>query len=325
MASGSRGFQPRGVGRRKPCRMRETADRFAPRLWNPRLRKKTMIQNVPGKLVEWQRLSLESCDVAAWWLGQSGFLFRSDSDCLVIDPYLSDSLATKYRDREFKHERMMPIPIQPGELQSLDFVLSTHKHTDHMDVGTLPELLDANPRCRFVAPRSARQHALETIGADEDRSVFVDAGDHITLSSTLEIDVIAAAHEELQCDDDGRSLFLGYVFHLNGLQLYHSGDCVPYDGLVETLQRVDIDVAFLPVNGRDELRAAHGIPGNFHFEEAVDLCLQAGIRNLVPQHFGMFEFNTVNPEYLERKMGALPDGFNVIFPRIDQALIIEGS
>ena len=50
-----------------------------------------------------------------------------------------------------------------------------------------------------------------------------------------------------------------------------------------------------------------------------------GTRDLVPQHSGMFEFNTVNPEYLERTMGALPDGFNVIFPRIDQALIIEGS
>ena len=37
------------------------------------------------------------------WLGQAGFLIRWREFRLVIDPYLSDSLATKYRGTRFPH------------------------------------------------------------------------------------------------------------------------------------------------------------------------------------------------------------------------------
>jgi hypothetical protein len=57
-----------------------------------------------------------------------------------------------------------------------------------------------------------------------------------------------------------------------------------------------IHVAILPVNGRDAQRTAAGIPGNFTFDEAVELCRQAGIDSLLVCHFGIFDFNTVGRE-----------------------------
>jgi L-ascorbate metabolism protein UlaG (beta-lactamase superfamily) len=282
----------------------------------------TTITAIPSDLCDWHSHPLESDQLAIWWLGQSGFLVRSNDRCFVIDPYLSDSLAEKYRDKKLKHQRMMPIPIKPSELRGLDAVFATHRHTDHLDVGTLPDILGANPGCRLIAPRSAQSRVAEICG-DQIITTLVDAGEHVEIMPGLEIDVVAAAHEELQYDADGHAVFLGYVFTLNGTTIYHSGDCVPYDGLVERLRRFDINVALLPVNGRDEFRQKNGVPGNFHFEEAVDLCQQVGIKNLVPHHYGMFDFNTVDLKDLEKKIEAMGNDLNVILPQIDRVLVLE--
>ena len=82
-------------------------------------------------------------ELACWWLGQAGFAISSGKTCCIIDPYLSDSLAVKYREAKFKHQRMTPIPVAPQELTTVDGILCTHHHSDHLDPGTLPKLIDA--------------------------------------------------------------------------------------------------------------------------------------------------------------------------------------
>ena len=57
-----------------------------------------------------------TCGVSLYWLGQAGFLIDTGSKRLLIDPYLSDSLAEKYRDRGFSHERMIAPPIAIADL-----------------------------------------------------------------------------------------------------------------------------------------------------------------------------------------------------------------
>src|SRR5512143_877186 len=91
-------------------------------------------------------------EVRFWWLGQAGFAFRHDNRLLLIDPYLSDSLAEKYRDGEFKHLRLMPVPVQPSEITGCDWYLCTHAHTDHMDPQTIRGVQQAGSPL-FVVPR----------------------------------------------------------------------------------------------------------------------------------------------------------------------------
>src|SRR2546430_8670065 len=87
-----------------------------------------------GPLADALRQPIEELEF--YWLGQSGFLFRAPGLSWVIDPYLSDALAEKYRNHLFSHERMMPIPITASELPELDYVFATHIHGDHLDVPT---------------------------------------------------------------------------------------------------------------------------------------------------------------------------------------------
>ena len=56
-----------------------------------------------------------------------------------------------------------------------------------------------------------------------------------------------------------------------------------------------MDVAVLPVNGRDPEREARGIVGNMDAREAVELALAIGATLLVPIHWDGFAGNTVPP------------------------------
>jgi L-ascorbate metabolism protein UlaG (beta-lactamase superfamily) len=284
-----------------------------------------MITTINTPLTDWRALPLEANQIACWWLGQAGFLFRSRDISFIVDPYLSDSLAVKYRDAQFKHERMMPVPVAPSDLTGLDWIFVTHGHTDHMDGSTLLDLLAANPGCHIMAPMATEQRLVHDIGVERARDNLVDRDQHVQLSPGLAIHVIASAHETLDIDEAGHCACLGYMVELSGTHIYLSGDCVPYEGLSDTLKARRIDVALLPVNGRDATRTGHGILGNFHFEEAVSLCREAGISTLVPHHFGMFDFNTVPSGVLKEKSKGLEGRLQVVVPQLDQALLMDGN
>jgi L-ascorbate metabolism protein UlaG (beta-lactamase superfamily) len=127
----------------------------------------------------------------------------------------------------------------------------------------------------------------------------INAGETLHLTDSISVEAIASAHERLDVDAGGNHKYLGYVVSAGDVRLYHSGDCVPYPGLAAQLAEKQIDVAFLPINGRDEFRLSRGVPGNFTVDEAVALCQEAGIRCLVGHHWGMFDFNTIEKSAAE--------------------------
>ena len=267
---------------------------------------------------DWQTLELAIDQVALWWLGQAGFALRWGQRAFLVDPYLSDSLAKKYKGQTFPHKRMMSVPIAPDALQKIDWVFCTHRHTDHMDPTTLISLFQ-NSGCRAIVPCAVIEHALENIGIAADRTTCVNAGQRVMLDENVGLHPIPAAHEMLTVNTRGEHHFLGYIPQLGDIRIYHSGDCVPYDKLEMYLRDLKPDIALLPVNGRDEHRRSHNVPGNFHFEEALQICHNAGIACLIPHHFGMFEFNTVDPADLQRKIAAASAPVQIVLPQINRA------
>jgi hypothetical protein len=79
-----------------------------------------------------------------WWLGQSGFLVKSCQGLLAVDLYLSDHLTTKYAATDRPHVRMTRAPLRGRDLSGVDLVLASHRHSDHLDPETFPELLAAS-------------------------------------------------------------------------------------------------------------------------------------------------------------------------------------
>lgn len=238
-----------------------------------------------------------------WWLGQSGFLLYSGGRTVLFDPYLSDSLTTKYARTDKPHVRMTERVIAPERLTGIEVVTCSHNHTDHLDAETLLPLLAANPLAKLLIPRANRDFVLERLGKKiETALVEVDAGETVTVAG-WEFHGIPAAHNTVERDELGRCRFLGYVARCQGKTIYHSGDTLWHEGLVGALAPFRPDVALVPINGnRPERRVA----GNLDGREAAALAHQIGAAVAVPHHFDMFEFNTAPPEEFEaccRKLG----------------------
>lgn len=233
-----------------------------------------------------------------YWLGQAGFVIdalprHGPALRLVIDPYLSDSLAGKYRGTAVPHIRMMPPPVAPDGICHVDLVLATHHHTDHLDPGTLPALMAANPAARLVAPRAAAALACDRAEVPAARLIAVDAGGRIAPLPGLALTATRGAHEALERDADGHHRFLGFLIAAAGRRILHSGDTIPFPGLAQDYAALAPDVLLLPVNGRDARRRAAGIPGNMTLDEAAALAAACGAGAVIAHHFDMFDFNTV--------------------------------
>lgn len=259
-------------------------------------------------------------DLTLWWLGQAGFAIRYRDDLVFIDPYLSDVLADKYAGRRFAHQRLHDAPVQPAQVTGLSTVLCTHGHTDHMDLGTIPFLqISSDPL--FVVPRAEAPRAMSR-GVPLPRLLGLDAGEQMWVRPGLRITAVPAAHEQIELDQHGQNLFLGYVLDFGGFRIYHSGDCAPYSGQIDIIRSLEVDLALLPVNGRDPDRNSNGVPGNFSLDEALTLCREAGIPRLLVHHWGLFGFNTADPADLERDLANVHD-IDWTIPQLGQPLTVE--
>jgi L-ascorbate metabolism protein UlaG (beta-lactamase superfamily) len=227
-----------------------------------------------------------------WWLGQSGYLVQSRGRYLLIDPYLSDSLTTKYAATEKPHVRMTERVVAPERLDFIDVVTSSHNHTDHLDGDTVRPLLRANPDLTVIVPAANRDFAADRFEVAPERLTEIDVGESIEVAG-FTFHAVPAAHEALDTDTQGRHLYIGLVIEAGGVTTYHSGDTLRYDGMAERLRAWDIDIAILPINGRDPRR---GVAGNLSGPQAVELGRDIGADVVVPCHYEMFEFNTAPPD-----------------------------
>ena len=65
-----------------------------------------------------------------------------------------------------------------------------------------------------------------------------------------------------------------------------------YDDMVDTLRQWTIDVALLPINGREPERQ---VAGNLTGTEAARLAKDIRADVVIPCHFDMIEFNAASP------------------------------
>lgn len=222
-----------------------------------------------------------------WWLGQSGFLLCQAGECVVLDPYLSDSLTRKYAGTDKPHVRLTARVIDPALLAGVSAVTSSHNHTDHLDAETLLPLLAANPAARLVLAAANAEFAAQRLG-EQQRTRFIPLKEGETARvGGFTFTAVPAAHEELAPE------YAGFVVGAGPFRVYHSGDTVTFPGMADRLRPFACDVALLPINGRAPERR---VSGNLDGPEAARLAHAIGAGCVVPCHHEMFAFNTASPD-----------------------------
>lgn len=225
-----------------------------------------------------------------WWLGQSGFALKSAGGLVYADLYLSEHLTAKYANSPKPHIRMTTSPIRGAEITNARIVLSSHKHSDHLDPGTLPDLFAASPEAKLVLPAGLVDYAVY-LGLDRERLLPMRGDDSLEVDG-VQITALPAAHPEFIYTKEHGHELLGYMVETGGIRIYHSGDTVVYDGLRDRLIGLAPHIALLPINGR---AGGEGTPPNMNAFEAIALAREAGIPLVIPHHYDMFTFNTANP------------------------------
>ena len=234
--------------------------------------------------------SVEIDSLAIWWIGQNGYIIKSTDHTIYIDPYLSTYAERITFGKPNEHVRMTDSPIPPEEVSNADLVICTHDHADHIDPDGIPLIAKASKHASFIVPECARNTLLDFDIAN-DRIYTLRGNDELTYKG-IKIAAIPAKHEEFDENELYGFPYLSYVIKLGKTTILHAGDTIPYDGQVNKFKSHKIDIAFVPINGRDKFRHDLDFEGNFNCKEAVDFAKSVSAELKIPMHYDMFTINT---------------------------------
>ena len=209
------------------------------------------------------------------WLGQAGLLIESEGVQVMIDPYLSDSVAAV----NSKNYRRVPVEERFLRMRP-DVLICTHNHLDHTDPETLKHYLDRDGGILVLAPEAAWQEARK-FGHDHN---YVRFNRHTQWTyNHIRFTAVKAEHSDPQP--------IGVIIEAEGKVLYITGDTLYNTEIFADLPE-QIDVVFLPVNG---------VGNNMNMVDAKRFCEMTGARRAVPMHCGLFDSIDMNEFAFEPK------------------------
>jgi L-ascorbate 6-phosphate lactonase len=254
--------------------------------------------------------------VALAWLGQAGFVVRTGTATALVDPFLSP-----YDGREYESS------VVPERAEGVDVVLCTHEHVDHFDAASAPAIAKASPGAVFVVPTPIVDMVTEA-GIESDRVRGIQPGEVLEITG-LTIRAVPAMHGVTMDDaygfgeelSGGLIRFVGYVVDAAGVRLYHAGDTIHYPGMEVALGDLSVDLALLPINGRDPEREARGIVGNMSEREAAWLVGAIGAYTVIPMHYDLFARNRGYPSMLVESVERDHPEVHVLVPTRDRPFV----
>lgn len=223
-----------------------------------------------------------------WWLGHAGFVIRFATITFYVDPCLSTPPG---------RTRRMAAPLEPSEVRHADMIFATHGHAGHLDPETARAILQGSRAAKLALPKSAADPA-HAAGIPYNRMTTTDSGLRIEyFKDNLygRVYAVPSAHPQLDWTPAGGYPYLGYLIRFGRWTIYHAGDCAMYPELAAHLRPFNVNVALLPIGGR-----------NFSVSEAAQLASEIGASWLVPMHYGTFDEDREG-EFVSHMLGHRPE------------------
>ncbi len=209
-------------------------------------------------------------EICITWIGHASFLIQTHEVNILIDPIWSKWLKVIKRLK------------QPGfeihHLPSIDFVLVTHAHFDHLDRRTLARVAADQPIVVPIGVGNLVHDLGFNIVHELDYWQTVKVG-------PLEISLTPCAHWGARFLADLHRGFGGFVIAVDGRTIFHCGDSAYFPGFKEIGERHKIDIALLPIGAYD---APTGREVHMNPEQAVQAFEELGAEILIPMHYGSF-------------------------------------
>ena len=213
------------------------------------------------------------------WLGHSSFLLNMAGRIILVDPVFSQAASPI----SLFVRRFQDPPISLQMLPTIDFILISHDHYDHLDMKTIEFFVERETR--FIVPLGVKNHLTGWEIAAE-RITEMDWWETTIFS---EITFIATPAQHFSGRDGihpNETLWASWIVQSAQHNIFFSGDS-GYDEHFQTIgdQYGPFDVVFLDSGQYNERwREVHMFP-----REAMQAARDLRARHHLPIHWGMFE------------------------------------
>lgn len=265
----------------------------------------SLAHQVPIQQVDIERLKAKS-DMCSdtdrplvTWLGHSMFLVQHKGLTLLTDPIFSERASPLSFAGP---KRYVAHAMNYADLPSIDIVVISHNHYDHLDNDTIEQLVTHSAKqvspIQFFVPLGLKTHLVGEGANPNDVSELDWWGKAIATNafSSAEIQALPSQHWSARgLSDRLQTLWASWAIKFDDFTLWFAGDTGYNDVQFKQIGNVlgSVDLALIPIGGyapRWFMQKYHVDPG-----EAVKIHLDINAKKSIGMHWGTFPVTAEAP------------------------------
>jgi len=255
--------------------------------YDVRLGKPLPPTNLKSEWFDWflrevDEYTVKKGSVALWALGGASFILKTSRSTIYIDPYCGGSI--RAADLGIVY-RMIPILFNPSDVRKIDATVATHEDPDHLNEDFVIPVSE-NTRSLFIGPPSVAD-LLESWKIAEDRIV--------TLREYEQKKIGALRITALPSNDPIPKTANTYLFEVENVGIFHSGDSLFFEKLAEIGEKWNIDVALISLGVNPPRMKIYNSPC-----EVVQIARDLKAKILIPMHWDLWKFSMEDPYLVEQ-------------------------
>lgn len=218
-------------------------------------------------------------ELALTFIGHSSFFVQIGGKNIIIDPNFARWL--------FILKRLRRPGVRVKDLPPIDLVLVTHAHFDHLHRPSLRAIARHTQGKTGKAPIIVMPPHVSDLVSDLGFRELIELQlwEQFNFHG-VETTLVPSQHWGARIVHDVHRGFGGYVVRSKRDSFYHAGDTAYFSGFTEIGERLNPELALLPIGAYDPWRAVHASP-----EDAVRAFLDLGSRWMIPMHYGTFRLS----------------------------------
>ena len=263
-------------------------------------------------------VKMDPDDTTIIWFGHSSYLIRTENKNFLIDPVFSGNAAPlSFMIKAFPGSNS----YTPEDMPSIDYLILTHDHYDHLDFKTIRKL--KNKVDKIYCSLGISSH-LRYWGIDPGKITEMDWWESAQLEGNISLMAAPARHFSGRGIKRGQTLWSSFILKTSNHNLYLGGDS-GYDSHFKEIgdNHGPFDLAILEAGQYNTMwPLIHMMP-----EETVQAAIDLKAKALLPVHWGKFNLamhswnDPITRVVAKAKEFSLP----VLTPKIGEPVTLGGG
>ena len=229
---------------------------------------------------QWKQLTEDSMNYAVW-IGHSTYLLNISGLTILTDPVFSKR-ASPFAIAGPK--RLISPVISLEDLPSIDVIIVSHNHYDHLDIRSLKTLNKFNPNTLFLVAKGDKKLLIESGIKNVEEFLWWE---ELKIKETIFTFTPVQHWSARGLRDRNKSLWGGWHIKSPDHIVYHAGDTGYSQDFRETrLKLGSPDFAMIPIGGYNPrwFMSYHHVKPS----ESIQIALDLGVNKSVGMHWGTF-------------------------------------